>query len=224
MTNNQIEYAKYLENQRHNVATEQIQSRDAETKRFEAETGRMSQAEAARHNVVNETLTDFANREAARHNEASEIISVRNAEESERTHQANELLGVRNAEENERRNRVSEYFTSVTLGEAHRHNIAAELIGNAQAGAAYAGAAAAMVSAQAAQENAVTNAKNADTRQQELAWEIEKGNQQLDINQQDADTREMTGKAKVFDSVTKGIGNIISAGSSVIGVLGLAAG
>lgn len=89
MTSNQIAYNKYLEDARHNVATEEIERHKADSARIsssasmsQAQTAALSQRETARHNLIEESIKQGQLRvesgklsETTRHNKVSESIS-----------------------------------------------------------------------------------------------------------------------------------------------------
>lgn len=84
----QVQYFNYLENQRHNIETEQETKRhDIETEQqgrqqlviqdFSAQTQRLAQEEAVRHNKASETISIASLNETTRHNKAVEEENVR---------------------------------------------------------------------------------------------------------------------------------------------------
>lgn len=139
MTRNQIDYQKHIEEQRHNLAMEEVERNKA--------------GESQRHNLATE-------QESARHNVASES-------ETNRSNVANERVrsdvNVINAEhyrqqdaETQRSNYAREEQQRVSQLENERHNLVSEQI-------ALIGANAQSSQARAALENAIVNARNADT-------------------------------------------------------------
>lgn len=138
MTHNQIEYAKYREDQRHNMATEYETNRNnvavlAETNRHNV----AYETETNRHNVINENETyrhNFATeRETNRHNVVTEYNDAW-------------------------RNQINQSHYERSDAETARHNRAQEGIGWGNVRASLIGAYAASQQAQAATRNAEVNA------------------------------------------------------------------
>lgn len=116
MLNVQVEYAKHIENQRHNMATEEIQ--------------KSANAEIKRHNLVVEQQGFQNLQEVSRHN----LISEKQQDVQLRINQGHLDLSNR------------------TLEETKRHNLIQEQAALQQANAS-------MLNAQAAMQNASTNAQ-----------------------------------------------------------------
>jgi len=128
----QVQYFNYLENQRHNLVTEQ---QGEETLRQGRENLRISD--------FNSQTQRLAQEEQARHNVATETISIASLAETERHNRVYE-------QETQRHNLAYEEETK-------RHNVQQESIGRTQASAAALSAQASMTSAQASMKSAQLN-------------------------------------------------------------------
>lgn len=137
MTQNQINYQKLLEDQRSNLANEELtRNRDAETARSnvarETETHRSNLArelETNRSNLANEAETNRSNLarelETNRHNLATES-------ETARSNRANEAIGNRNAATAERNAAETKRSNLARELETNRHNLNQEGLTAAQ--------------------------------------------------------------------------------------------
>lgn len=153
MTQNQIAFAQYLENARHNMAGEE----DTD----------YANAEISRHNLATETETARNNRviskETTRHNKAFE-------KETRRSNKAREKENTRSnkarEKENTRHNKATELYNNQNLDETRRHNYQTEQQARddmnqrdtASQRSANATIQSAQISADAARDTAATNA------------------------------------------------------------------
>lgn len=159
MTSNQVAFLQVQEGARHNLAYEE-----------EVHRNNVAQLdEIKRHNKATEGLTGDAN-----------LINKMAQQETTRHNQV--LEGVQDylAQESHRHNVESEELTSQTLAESIRHNMATEGIQIINANAA-------LISSQANQQNAETNALNATTRVKELNEATRHNQYQERINQSSLD-------------------------------------
>lgn len=101
MTQNQIKYWSYKEDQRHNRAIESVQDRTL--------------AESIRHNQQTELLGFKTLEETTRHNQAQESIGWGQIQ-----------LGYANLSETQRHNRATETAQIMNIEELSRHNLAME--------------------------------------------------------------------------------------------------
>lgn len=171
MTRNQIEYANYLESNRHNMAQESETARndravERETKRAnrarEKENTRSNKArekENTRSNKAREKLTRYSNKterlgqkESVRHNKATEL-------------NANQTLSELN-----RHNLATESATNQQNAETQRHNLANESLSGAQINASIMQA---QIAADAQKTAATINA-NASKYNTDMQMEIAK--------------------------------------------------
>lgn len=131
-----------------------------------------TEGETYRHNVVSEQQNAVALGETVRHNRATEA-------ETQRHNQQQEKLGFATLDETIRHNKRTEAYQMSSLAEAIRHNKANE-------GIAQLNASASMMQAEAARQNAKTNAdkakyenayKESQTEYQNLTnWDLEHDN------------------------------------------------
>lgn len=75
MTSNQIAYANYIENKRHNKRSEQLTSRNIDVAESQVGLGYANLGEMYRHNYSTEQLTGAQIGETYRHNEAMEQLT-----------------------------------------------------------------------------------------------------------------------------------------------------
>lgn len=116
MTNNQINYAKLKEDQRHNVVTERIGQHQADSSRMQAYTGMLNWQEQARHNRAGEQQARSQLQESIRHNVADESYNLQQLAERKRSAQAQEAETNRHNLETESVQRYSA-LENVRLGE-----------------------------------------------------------------------------------------------------------
>lgn len=173
MTTQQIEYAKHLEQQRHNKATEELGTAQLnETVRYNtaslAETQRANLARenlTSQQNVINNAHYQRMDAEAARHNVASESIA-----------RSQVGLGYAQLSEAQRHNLMGERIAGQQLAEQSRHNVEMEAETalshrNTETLSAEANASRAL-SAQSNFINAVTQQRITEARADEIASNI----------------------------------------------------
>lgn len=130
VTHNQIDYWKYKEEERHNLATEEdtdIQNR--ETNRHNVATENfnlMNLAEGKRHNLATEVELNRHNiqteQETNRHNVSTEQLGRDELNEAVRHNKSTESIGYATLAETKRSNLAREVLTSNANAESMRHN------------------------------------------------------------------------------------------------------
>lgn len=130
MTHNQIEYWKYMEDQRHNVASEEdtdIQNRESNRHNVATENfNLMNLAEGKRHNLATEVELNRHNiqaeQETNRHNVSTEELSRNELSEIVRHNKSTENIGYNTLAETKRSNLARENISSNANAESMRHN------------------------------------------------------------------------------------------------------
>lgn len=213
MTSNQIRLNQYLEEKRHNVATEGIEGHKAQSSRMQAEasksqasTAALQQSEVARHNLVEEdirrgTLAVESGKltETTRHNQADEQLRQQSINVEGRKAEYSREVGLTQAAysrevglANASANMVAAHAAASQAATAQlrqkedrRHNLVGESISRTEA------------SAKVTQANASTTSASAQTTQAETA-------------------KSVSGSQK-FKNYASGVADIFRAGSALAG-------
>lgn len=121
MTNNQIQYANYLESVRAHKASEDVEGRKAGAQESQARTAAATQQETARHNMEQELVNWFSAGTDRDYKTGTLEMEQAKLAETTRANQAREL-------ETKLHNKAQESVAAKQQAEVRRHNEASERI------------------------------------------------------------------------------------------------